>query len=94
MTRLRLYLFALLLLATQWVVSAHAVEHLSSETNGKGVLHVCEICLAAYDLNQVLPSIPAALPQPPLAYAWVSTWAILSVDALPPTPSQRGPPRI
>ncbi len=90
--RLRLYLFAVLLFATQWVVSAHAVEHLSGELNNKGVVHVCEVCLAAHDLGNWLPSVSAVLPPSLLTFGQPQAWGMLVFASPAPIPSQRGPP--
>jgi hypothetical protein len=58
--RLTHLLFAFLLLCTQALNTGHAIEHAIDEGQGAPT-HVCELCLAAHDLGNVLPGSVAAL---------------------------------
>lgn len=91
MNPLRHLLLVLALVFAQLAAGAHAIEHVAQE--GKGLpQHVCELCLAGYDLGSSLPSV-AALP----AAGWASVLVDIRLPsdraALPaPLARQRGPP--
>ena len=93
MNPLRHLLLVISLVFAQLAIGAHAVEHVADPADA-ALTHACEICLAAHDLGQAMPTVavlPTVLP------LWlIPVTPVLHPRAAEPAPHpvQRGPPRV
>lgn len=93
MHSLRHFILIAALIVAQWAIERHVVEHAVGK-DGSLPAHVCELCLAAHDLDFALPgviSLPPIMDMVPVPGLLLS----FSRNYLPPPrASQRAPPII